>query len=51
MNFENLNYCDLHPIWVKFGGGVTLGKEQHRIFLKWVRLFFDRPNQPTKADQ
>ena len=24
--------------------GVTLGREQHRIFLKWLRLFFDRPN-------
>ncbi len=24
--------------------GVTLGEEQHRMFLKWLRLFYDRPN-------
>ena len=33
-----------HPIWGKFIMGVTLVSKQHRIFLKWLRLFFDQPN-------
>ena len=49
-NLENLNFCVFHPIWVKFVMGVTLGKEQHRMSLKWLRLFFDQPNRPTEAD-
>ena len=32
-------------------GGMTLGKDQHRMFLKWLRLSFDQPNRPTKAEQ
>jgi len=28
-----------------------LGKEQHRMYLKGLQLFFDQPNWPTKADQ
>ena len=48
-NFVNLNFCVFHPIWVKLVMGVTWGKEQHRISLKWLRLFFlafstDQPN-------
>ena len=31
--------------------GVTLGKEQHKMFLKGLRLFFDQPDWPTKVDQ
>ena len=49
--FQKFELCVFHPIWVKFVMGVTLGKEQHRMFLKWLPLFFDQPNGPTKADQ
>ncbi len=48
-NLENMNICVFDLIWVKFVIGVTLGKEQYRIHLKWLRLFFGLPKWPTKA--
>ena len=43
LRFENLEYltCVFHKIWVKFVMGVSLGKEQHRMSLKRLWIFFD----------
>ena len=43
--------CVFLLICVKFDMGVTLGKEQHWVSLKWLHLFLDRLNFPSKAVQ
>ena len=41
--------------FVRFGWnlvwGLILTKKQHRMSLKFLRLFFDQPARPTKTDQ
>ena len=34
------NFCFFHPIWVKFVMGVTLGREQHRMFFEMATAIF-----------
>ena len=37
--------------WLDMIWKIILGYKQHRLSLKWLRLFFDWPDQPTKADR